>query len=252
MCFREVMRLGEALAHAAQVAGGERGGARAVGDVVERLDRDRRRRSRCACSAAKIGAKRISPWPGARRFGSFTCTCAIRPVGSQASMSSGTDCALGRAGGAAVDHRPERRAVDGANDLGRLGDGVDQRRLGATERLDAIGDAVRRGDARGVGEELASAGRAPSRASRRRRSRAASASRARARCRRARRTGRSGGVTTSSVRARTRRVGVGERQAGGLDQQPVQAGDDEPGRLDDAADPPRLGARRCAAARRRA
>ena len=37
-----------------------------------------------------------------------------------------------------------------------------------------------------------------------------------------------------------RGVGIGQRQAGRPDQQPVQAGDDEAGRLDDAADPLRL------------
>ena len=41
--------------------------------------------------AAKIGANRISPWPGARRFGSFTCTWPISPVGSHVSISSGTE-----------------------------------------------------------------------------------------------------------------------------------------------------------------
>ena len=33
----------------------------------------------------------ISPWPGPRRFGSLTWRCAIRPVGSQRSISAGID-----------------------------------------------------------------------------------------------------------------------------------------------------------------
>ena len=41
--------------------------------------------------AARIGANFISPWPGPRRFGSFTCTCAIVAGGHPAlDQQSGT------------------------------------------------------------------------------------------------------------------------------------------------------------------
>ena len=103
------LSLGQRFAKAAQISGGKSRHAGAVGRH-NRTARPRScRRSRAASSAARIGANLISPWPGPRRFGSLTCTCAISPVGSQRSIRCGNRLGFGLAGGAAIDHGSEIR-----------------------------------------------------------------------------------------------------------------------------------------------
>ncbi len=67
--------------------------------------------------------------------------CAIRPVGSQRSISASIGGALALAGGAGVDHGAHRGRADLLDDQRRLLDRVDQLGLGRRERLDAVGDA---------------------------------------------------------------------------------------------------------------
>ena len=219
----------ERFADAAQVAGRERRGAGAVGDVVEGLDADGRRRSRGACSAAKIGAKRISPWPGARRFGSLTWTWRDQAGRQPACRSARAPTAASLAPAALQsiivrsDGRSISRTISAASATVLI-----ERRLARRERLDAVDDAVR----------LRRPRRAAARKSRSRPRAVACVSpggdRALLRravhedaCRRARRRGRSGASRRRAcARGRAASGSVSEKP-GRLDQQPVQAGDDE-------------------------
>ena len=135
------------------------------------------------------------------------------------------------AGGAAIDHRTQMRMVDRAYQIGRLGDGIDQRGFPARERLDAIDDA---GFAcsRGRLREAVTQPRQCGRMGLSRRDLALlrrAVDQHRAAEFRAERGEAEHYLHRTAAHACVR---IGQRQAVRLDQQPVQPGDDEAGSLD--------------------
>ena len=151
---------------------------------------------------------------------------------------------LGEAGGAAIDHGLEIGVVDRGHQLGRLGDGVHQCGFLARQRLDAIDDAFAACGLRHLRQGVAQPGQRDRVGLSRRDlplfGRAVHQNGA------AEFGAKAGEAEHHGKRAGAHRgVGVGQRQAFGFDQQPVQAGDGEARGLDRGADFPASAAEIC-------
>ena len=131
--------------NAAQIADRERGGAGPVGAVVERLDGDH---AAVALALQRCEDRRELQLALARAAPVRVVDLHVRdqPGRQPAVDQRGHRLGLAQRRGAAVDHRAQVRLADRAHQLRRFVDGVDQLGFAPRQRLDAVGDPVRRGD----------------------------------------------------------------------------------------------------------